>query len=124
MIKVIEDLLALQEIQWGKAAGSEREVEALRKAIPEPVLGHYDRLVVRGKKGVSILRNGVCTECHMRVPVGTVLTLAHGQDIQLCGSCGRYLFLPPGEPMAAGKPVAPPAVRRRKKVSEAAASAS
>jgi predicted nucleic acid-binding Zn-ribbon protein len=105
MIKMMEDLLALQELQWRKGKGGrEQEIEALRKAIPNPLLDHYDRLQVRGKKGVAILRNGVCTECHMRVPIGTLVTLAHGQDVQLCGNCGRYLYLPVGESVAGAKP--------------------
>jgi predicted nucleic acid-binding Zn-ribbon protein len=116
MIKIIEDLLALQELQWRKGKpGSEHEIEVLRKGVPEPILGHYDRLAVRGKKGVAILRNGVCTECHMRVPIGTLVTLARGQDVQLCGNCGRYLFLPAGETVAGAKPaVSAPAPRARK----------
>jgi hypothetical protein len=26
-----------------------------------------------------------------------LVTLAHGEDIQICGNCGRYLHLPEGE---------------------------
>jgi hypothetical protein len=116
MIKIIGDLLALQELQWRKGKGaSEREIETLRKAVPQPILDHYDRLAVRGKKGVAILRNGVCTECHMRVPLGTLVTLARGQDVQLCGNCGRYLFLPAGETVAGARLAAPTAVPRGRK---------
>jgi hypothetical protein len=116
MMKLMEDLLALQDLQFRKGkTGREAEVEALRKAIPEPILGHYDRLQVRGKKGVAMLRNGVCAECHMRVPIGTLVTLAHGQDVQLCGNCGRYLFLPAGEAVPGTKPAEPsPPSRPRK----------
>lgn len=120
MIKMMEDLLALQEMQGrrGKAA-REGDIEALRRGIPDPILGHYDRLQVRGKKGVAILRNGVCTECHMRVPLGTLLTLAHGQDVQLCGNCGRYLYLPATETVLGPKPSTvrtPPRPRPGRKV--------
>ncbi len=62
--------------------------------IPQPILGHYDRLRVRGKKGLAVVRNQVCTGCHMRVPIGQITVLMRGEDVQLCESCGRYLCLP------------------------------
>jgi len=121
MIKLMENLLALQELQWRKGKGAhEGDVEALRKGIPGPILDHYDRLQVRGKKGVAILRNGVCTECHMRVPIGTLVTLARGQDVQLCGNCGRYLFLPAGEPVGGTKSSVPTATPRSRKAKKTA----
>jgi predicted nucleic acid-binding Zn-ribbon protein len=100
MKKMMENLLALQDLQLRRGRGvreREEEIEVLRRQIPEPILGHYDRLLARGKKGVALVNHGVCSECHMRVPIGTLVTLAHGQDVQLCGNCGRYLFLPAGE---------------------------
>jgi predicted nucleic acid-binding Zn-ribbon protein len=95
----------------------EDEIEVLRRKIPEPILGHYDRLLARNKKGVALVNHGVCSECHMRVPIGTLVTLAHGQDVQLCGNCGRYLFLPAGEltPEAKAAPAAMSAPRRARK---------
>jgi hypothetical protein len=68
----------------------------------------------RGKKGVAIARNGVCIECHMRIPIGVLATLTMGADIQLC-SCGRYLFLP------AALPAAPPIPAKPKRRSKKAA---
>jgi hypothetical protein len=95
MREMMERLLALQEIDFApRKAGKEPERERLRSTIPEMVLGHYDRLRARGKRGVSVIGHGVCTECHLRLPLGTLLTLAHGEDLQLCGNCGRYLYLP------------------------------
>ena len=73
-------------------------IAELRAVIPDPILAHYDRLRSRGKKGVAVIRNNVCTGCHMGVAIGTIVTLKQGKDIQLCGSCGRYLYLPPEEP--------------------------
>ena len=56
---------------------------------------HYDRFRVRDKKGLAAVNNQVCTGCHMRLPLGVIMTLKRGQDIQLCDSCGRYLYLAP-----------------------------
>jgi hypothetical protein len=98
----MENLLALQTIDFktpALAAGQSQPRDALRSKIPSQILGHYDRLMARGKKGVAIVRNGVCAECHIRVSIGTLGALTFGTDIQLCGNCGRYLYLPEDEPM-------------------------
>ncbi len=119
MRKLMESLVALQELQLRRGRGvreREAEIETLRTKIPEPILGHYDRLIARGKKGVALVNHGVCSECHMRVPIGTLVTLAHGQDVQLCGNCGRYLCLPAGEPVAGSSaPVSAAPPRRTRK---------
>jgi hypothetical protein len=33
----------------------------------------------------------------MRVPIGAIVTLMRGDDIQMCESCGRYLHIPAEE---------------------------
>jgi len=33
----------------------------------------------------------------MRQPLGTITVLMRGEDLQLCDSCGRYLYVEPGE---------------------------
>lgn len=133
MNDVLQNLLKLQALEFDPP--SAKDVEArktrLRASVPEPILAHYDRLVARGKKGVAVVRNQVCTGCHMRLPIGTINTLMQNQDLQLCEICGRYLYLPdPAEsqflenlvaakpaPKAAAKP------RKRKPLEHAAAAA-
>jgi predicted nucleic acid-binding Zn-ribbon protein len=120
MNNVIDQLYALQQLELqkrGKTPETQDKMHALRATVPEPVLAHYDRLMDRGKKGVAIVRNSVCTECHMQVAIGVVATLVRRADIQLCGNCGRYLYLPvetaPAAPVAPA-PAAKPAARKRK----------
>jgi hypothetical protein len=126
MNDLLPNLLKLQALDFDEPSGKNvdtRKAE-LRALIPAQILGHYDRLVVRGKKGVAVVRNQVCTGCHMRLPIGTINTLMQGQDIQLCDSCGRYLYLPdPAETeflehVAAAKPAPKP--RKRKALAHAA----
>jgi predicted nucleic acid-binding Zn-ribbon protein len=128
MNELLTTLLKLQALEFNET--SETDVEKkraeLRALIPPPIMGHYDRLVARGKKGVAVVRNQVCTGCHMRLPIGTINTLMQGQDVQLCDTCGRYLYLPdPAETqfvenVAAAKPAAKteakaaPKARKRK----------
>ncbi len=96
MNNVLQDLLKLQALEFGETANKTTEAQAteLRGKIPQPFIGHYDRLRARGKKGVAVVRNQVCTGCHMHVPIGLITVLMRGEDIQLCESCGRYLYLP------------------------------
>ena len=96
MNNILHNLLKLQALEFGEAATKSVEAQAaeLRGNIPQPILGHYDRLRVRGKKGLAVVRNQVCTGCHMRVPIGQITMLMRGEDVQLCESCGRYICLP------------------------------
>jgi predicted nucleic acid-binding Zn-ribbon protein len=126
MHAILEKMLKLQAFEFGEATGNnEPQIAELRIQIPQPFLGHYDRLRARDKKGVALVRNQVCTGCHMRLPIGTITLLMRGGDIQLCDSCGRYLVLAeevePSAPAAtAEKPLDKPArkPRKRKTVAE------
>lgn len=123
MNDLLTNLLKLQALDFQETTSSKDETEkaALRGLIPAPILGHYDRLVARGKKGVALVRNQVCTGCHMRLPIGTINTLMQATDIQLCDTCGRYLYLDPAAeaqaeaPAPAEAPAAKPARKPRKK---------
>lgn len=107
MTDVITNLLKLQALDFKEATDvSESQRDSLRSTIPQPILAHYDRLVARGKKGVAVVRNQVCTGCHMRLPIGTINTLMQHADIQLCDTCGRYLHLAPEPAPAPVPPVA------------------
>lgn len=95
MNELLQNLLNLQALQFGdlKKKNVEGRIAELRSKIPLPILGHYDRLLARGKRGVAIVRNQVCSGCHMQVPVAVVANLMRAEDIQICDNCGRYLHL-------------------------------
>src|SRR5438045_2355664 len=126
MSEHITNLLKLQALDFHESTEKDRESlrTELRSIIPQPILAHYDRLVARDKKGVAVVRNQVCTGCHMRLPIGTINTLMQHQDVQLCDTCGRYLVLEEPAPQTASqendtskKPVqSTPRPRKRKMV--------
>ncbi len=99
MKELLNNLLRLQEYEFGTEEGKavDTAIAKLREKIPPPILAHYDRLANRGKSGVAIVRHQVCTGCYMRVPIGTINRLMHVDDITMCESCGRYLYLPEEE---------------------------
>jgi predicted nucleic acid-binding Zn-ribbon protein len=117
MNELLQNLIRLQAIEFEetteKMAGT--TIAELRGKIPPQILGHYDRLVAQGKKGVTAIRGQVCSSCHIRVPLGAIMTLKRGEDIQLCENCGRYLYLVE-EPAAETPPpaVAPKRGRKRR----------
>jgi predicted nucleic acid-binding Zn-ribbon protein len=94
----MEQLLALQNLQFderSRTSRSKAELEKLRDKVPTPILAHYERLVLRGRKGVAIARAGVCSECHLRITGGKLVNLsAKPNEVHLCDNCGRYLYLP------------------------------
>jgi C4-type zinc ribbon domain len=115
MNDLLQNLLKLQALDFSETSTKDSERDAVRALIPAQILAHYDRLVVRGKKGVALVRNQVCTGCHMRLPIGTVNTLMQGTDLQLCDSCGRYLALAPEAPAAPPNAQAAPAPKAARK---------
>ena len=46
----------------------------------------------------------------MKIPIGTIVTLKQGADIQLCDTCGRYLYIE-DEPE---EPTPPPAAKKKR----------
>lgn len=128
MNDVLQNLLKLQALEFGEVTAKNVDAQAgeLRGKIPEPILGHYDRLRARKKKGVALVRNQSCAGCHMRVPIGQITVLMRGEDIQLCESCGRYLFLPAPVPaeVEAPPPVETARPARKPRKPRAAAKAS
>ena len=111
MNELLQNLIKLQALDFGGIKDKNTDVArvGLRAKIPSQIIGHYDRLVVKGKKGIAMVRDQVCTGCHMRQPIGTIMTLKHDEDIQLCESCGRYLYLAPEtEAAPVVVPTAPP----------------
>jgi len=126
MRTTVENLFALQELQLQTTPGSaerDAKITLLRSKIPAQILGHFDRLMAQGRKGVALVRNGVCRECHIRVPFGTAASLVQPKDLYLCDSCGRYLLLPLDEiAQSAAAPAAQPVpVRKMRKKPVAAA---
>ena len=115
MKDLLQNLLKLQAMDFDEYTTkfTEADKQNLRSLIPPQILGHYDRLTVRGKKGVALVRNQVCTGCHMRLPIGTVNTLMQGKDIQLCDSCGRYLSLAVAESQPEAQTPSPEKPKRK-----------
>ncbi len=112
MKNVIELLLNLQGLEMGldpKAPQNASEIGRLRQAIPPQIIAHYDRLRARDKKGVALVRHGVCAECHMRLASGIHAELMRAEDIVICDSCGRYLIIPKEDPPPPPAPETPPA---------------
>jgi predicted nucleic acid-binding Zn-ribbon protein len=98
MKELLQNLVELQSLEFDGAKGKDAETIAnLRGKIPSQIIGHYDRLLARGKKGIVPVRNQVCSGCQMRLPIGVITTLMRAEDIQLCDNCGRYLYLPENE---------------------------
>jgi predicted nucleic acid-binding Zn-ribbon protein len=122
---ILQNLMKLQALEFGEVAAKNVEAQGaeLRGKIPPPITAHYDRLRVRGKKGIVFVRHQVCTGCHMHVPIGQLTVLMRDEDVQLCENCGRYLCLPDPAEAEAAAPVeaAKPAAKVAKVAAKAAA---
>ncbi len=71
---------------------SKREA-LLREQLPEVILGHHDRMRIKGKRSIAEVRNGVCFGCYIALPVGDRARMTAEEDLHLCQNCGRYLYM-------------------------------
>ena len=86
-----------------KAQGLERELEAERGRRDALIDGMNATLRVkyeqiferRGGSAVVVVRQGVCTGCHMNVPPQMYNELQKFRDIRQCPNCHRILFYRP-----------------------------
>jgi predicted nucleic acid-binding Zn-ribbon protein len=121
MNSVVGNLLALQKLvlqHKNQSVEQKKEIDSLRKNVPESVLIQFDHWMARGRKAVAVVSNGVCGECHLGLTVGIMGALAFGEAVQRCGNCGRFLYLPENEPVSSPAPDPPAkAVRFNKKAS-------
>jgi hypothetical protein len=127
MSTTMETLYELQGLLLSSKASTAtrgNRIRELRETVPPSILGHFDRLVAQGRRGVALVSHGVCGECHLRVSSATAACLVRPDEIFLCENCGCYLLLAPEESIAAGARAAPvkPSGRpaRRKPVATAA----
>ena len=120
MNELLQNLIKLQSLEFEKNTGkaADSAIAELRGKIPSQILGHYDRLVAHGKKGLAAVRGQVCTGCHMSLPIGVITTLMRGDDIQLCDSCGRYLYLAEATKEEVPKPASKPAPAKKPRKSK------
>lgn len=117
MRSLVESLYSAQQrLRSPSTTDAERQtlLENLRLQIPAPVLAHFLRLFSQGRKAVALVRHGVCSNCHLRVPSGVVAALAQPRDLHLCETCGSYLLLPSSEPSTPTARPTPVARRGRK----------
>lgn len=123
MKKIIENLLALQDLELDSTKKSNPKALAIREEIPADVLNYFDRFLARGKKGVALVQNGTCRGCQIQVPIAVVNNLILGIGTSTCGNCGRYLYLLPEdattfqnrnkpEALKVAKPAAPGLTRK------------
>ncbi len=112
---ILQNLYKLQTLDFAGRRADASLAAGLREGIPPAMLRNYDRMRERGKKGIAILRNHVCTNCRMQVPIGVTAALMKGVVSQVCGNCGLYLCLPDPEEAVEVKSVVPPAPKKRKR---------
>ncbi len=65
----------------------------LTAPIEEELLERYERLF-KSKSGSAVvpIEHGVCTGCHMKVTMQTILSAKAEKEIMSCSQCGRILY--------------------------------
>jgi hypothetical protein len=100
MKRIIEKFAELQSLvlpQPPTEGPNAERVRQLRFEVPISLLAHFDRRIACGRRAVAVVRNGVCGDCHMRLPLGLAAMLRASDEVQRCEHCGSFLMLAPEE---------------------------
>ena len=89
----LEDELEQLQLHREPSADTLALIESLRANISLTVLIQHDGLRAHGRKSLAEAQHGLCSGCHVSLPVGTVSELERGDHIVTCGNCGRFVFL-------------------------------
>jgi uncharacterized protein len=87
-------------------SAAETERTATVAGIPEPVLREYTRIAAHRHGALAEARDEMCLKCGVRIRPHTFQLLREGHDenLHLCESCGRILYVadpaPPQSPSA------------------------
>jgi predicted nucleic acid-binding Zn-ribbon protein len=71
----------------------EVEEKEITSDMDEELLFKFERIVKKkGGDGIVSIKNGVCSSCHMILPVQLAATVRHGEEIVACPYCSSILF--------------------------------
>jgi predicted nucleic acid-binding Zn-ribbon protein len=75
---------------------------ALVATIPAGVVATYEQ-VARGRRGVAVAqaRDGLCSECHVRLRPMVYQEVRHNTGLIQCDHCQRFLYFVPPQPSEA-----------------------
>lgn len=93
------------EAAAGTIARTQQEREALIAGIPKPLLALYEQ-VARARRGLAVVqaRDGLCSECHVRLRPQIYTEIRQNNAIIQCDSCQRILYYVPPPPAPAPAP--------------------
>lgn len=60
--------------------------------IDQEILFKFQRIIQRNDEGIVMVKNGVCTGCHMILPAQFANTVKKGDSIIFCPYCSRILY--------------------------------
>ena len=109
--KQMDSERASTEAELGKTTDERSRVAA---SVSAPVLALFER-VSKHRKGLAMseARDGLCTQCHVRVRPQVYNDLRRNETVIQCESCSRILyFVPPAVPAAVAPPQPAPAEPR------------
>lgn len=98
-------------------------ISRLRLRIPGAILSRHDHLIGRGRRSIAPVINGVCSACHLRLPIGYLAGLRGSPELGTCAHCGTYVSLEPQPAPEAAPPcaAAPTLPRAKRKAARKAA---
>jgi hypothetical protein len=82
-----------------KIAELKRQSDEIRRELPDAFTRRFDQ-IMRGRDGVALapVERDACGACRMRVRPQVISLAKRGEDLVLCDSCRRILYIPDDVP--------------------------
>lgn len=99
MNATLKQLIHLRELlrqyeNAGHPPGLRRQIDQVRRKLPDAVLRRFDHVGEHRRVAVAPLSpSGACGVCHMKLPPADVLRIRGGQyPLPVCPLCGGFLY--------------------------------
>ena len=70
----------------------EGQIEAVRERLPLSILRYHDARAKQKLPSVSNLSGSNCSNCHLKLPAGTVAELGRAGSFGVCPNCGVFVW--------------------------------
>ena len=102
-------------------AGWSAKRQALRSAISDAALSHYDRVLKLRHTALAEARDQQCSACHVLLRPQKYVEVCTNEQVLTCDSCGRILFYVAAAPAPATTPRQPAAQEQEEQAETPAA---
>lgn len=89
----------------------DKQITALRERLPLSILRYHDDRAKKNLPSVANVSGTSCSNCHLKLPSGTINELAQPGRFGICPNCGVFLWSGESDRGASASPLPKPVAR-------------